>query len=848
MVVSSNKKRIYDLAREWTPDDLDEKVHKKVQAELTRQIINISPKFNQHPKTASSSIDIAAVQDIQAQIDVKQIIEDCLAGKSKKKVSKPASESTASETKTEEPPKKKLKIVRRLGTAPKRDENGEIIPEEPKAESPEPSPPATEEPAAAVEESSTTVEEEPIVEEPEEAPKDHVQEMLNNMQSKKEKSKPKSSGQISTAKLDSVKSIPLKPSGQPYRVGRPTILPQGMGRKKKKLSPEERQNRAKPKVKEVQEEAIREIYVADAMTVRELSQKASMPETDIVTYFFNKGIIKTVNQVLEKDLVVEFCESKNFLVYTEGDIPKEETELQSTLKEDEAEGSLMQRPPVVTIMGHVDHGKTTLLDAIRESKTNVVDTESGGITQHIGAYQVSTQDYDGNERPITFLDTPGHEAFTAMRKRGANITDIVILVVAADDGLMPQTIEAIKHTKEAKVPFLVAVNKIDKPEANTDKVLGQLAEHEIVAEQYGGPVQCSFISAKEKRNLDELLEKIILVADAELDEKIKSNPNRHAVGTVVEAELSKSKGPITTLLVQNGTLKKGDCISAGAASGRVRAMFDDTGAEVDAAGPSTPVKLLGLTSVPLAGDTFQAHKNYQEAKKAADEIAHKLQEEKRFKGLSVYASEFKEGQQTEFHIIVKADVQGSAEAVAHELNKLSTEEVLVKPITVSSGSITANDVELAARTGASIVGFHVGPDATTAKLAQKQEVQIKTYEVIYELTEDVRRLVLGLHAPEKEEVKLGATEIRQLFNIGKKKVAGCYVTEGKVVRYEIARLFREGVMIYEGKIDYLKRYKDDAKEVKEKLECGLSFEKFNDIQEGDLIECWTIKEIARTKL
>ncbi len=836
-MTTGNKTRIYDLARDKTPEDLDEKSKKKVQAEITRQVIALSPKFGQSPKTASSSIDSGAANDIIKLIDFQQIIEDCQSGKTKaRKVTK---KEPAEEVKAEEPQKKKIRIVRRLSK----------VDEEPKAEE------ATTETEISTEEEKpaeeTVDEAQPAKEEAPEEPK-HVQEMLANMNKSKQENKP-AQKQMSSKKLDSVKSIPLRPQGgggQPYRVGKPTILPQGMGRKKRRLSPEDRAKKdARSKVKEEVEDELKEIYVTDATTVRELSQKTGDPETEIITYFFMKGIIKTVNESLEKDLAVEYCESKEYLVYTEEDTSHVGAELRTSLEEDETEGSLMQRPPVVTIMGHVDHGKTTLLDSIREAKINVTDKESGGITQHIGAYQVTTQDYDGNDRVITFLDTPGHEAFTAMRKRGANVTDIVILVVAADDGIMPQTIEAIKHTKEAKVPFLIAVNKIDKEGANPDKVLGQLTEHDIVVEQYGGPVVCSMVSALTKQNLDELLEKILLVSDAELDEKIRSNPDRKAIGAVIEAELSRSKGPIATLLVQNGTLRKGDCIAAGPSVGRVRAMFNDLGEEIDEALPSTPVKLMGLTKVPNAGDSFRVYDNFQEAKKAAEELEHIAVEEKRLRGLSVFASAIKEGQKAEYPVIIKADVQGSAEAIAQEINKLSTDEVLVKPIEVSSGPINRSDVELASRTGAALVGFHVGPDTAAARYAQDEGVKIKMYEVIYELTEDVRRFVLGLHEPEKEEVLVGSAEVRQIFTIGKtKRVGGSYVTNGKIVRYEIARVFREGVMIYEGKIDYLKRFKDDAKEVKEKMECGLSFEKYNDLEEGDKIECWTIKEIARTHL
>lgn len=846
-----DKVRIYDLAREKTPKDLDEKFQKKVQAEITRQIIKVAPKFGQHPKTASSSIAASSVDDIFTNVHLEDIIEEATSSKPKSKTApkRIARVSGSPESSEEEAPKRKLKIVRRL--TPVKTEEEEPEKEEEKEKT---SPEATEEEAITTESPETEEAEEDLeeeVEEEEPEAEDHVKDMIATMQKGQKNKSQKPSSAMPITKLKNIQSIPLRPSApaQPYRVGKPTIASQGMGRKKRRPSPDEDRPKKIKQKKAVIDEGPKEITITEAMTVRELAHKLSIPETNIITYFFMKKVVKTVNELLEKDLIVEFTESLGYIVHTEKEEELTTKELKTTLAEDESQGQLSSRPPVVTIMGHVDHGKTTLLDSIRKSRTKIVEQESGGITQHIAAYQVTTKDYDENDRLITFLDTPGHEAFVSMRRRGANVTDMVVLIVAADDGVMPQTLESIKHIKEAKVPFLVAVNKIDKPGAAPDKVLGQLAEHDIVVEQYGGPVVCSMISALSGDNLDELLEKIILVADAELSEKIRSNPDRLAIGTVVEAELSRAKGPLATILVQNGTLKKGDNISVGSTFGRIKAMFNDLGQQIDEAPPSVPVKILGLADVPKAGDSLKAHKTQQEAKKESEELASKELEEKRFRGLSAYVSEIQEGQEKEFSVIIKADVQGSAEAVSQELGKLSTGEVLVKPISIDSGSITTKDVELASRTGAVIVGFHVGSDAQTAKLAQKLDVKIKTYEVIYELKEAMEHLVLGLHDPDIEEVKLGMAEVRQLFTFGKaKKVAGCYVKEGKVQRREIARLFREGVQIYEGHIDYLRRFKDDAKEVKAGLECGLSFEKFNDIQEGDVIECWTIKKIAKTKL
>jgi translation initiation factor IF-2 len=839
-VVTGNKIRIYDLARDHTPEDLDEKFRKKIQAEITRRTIKTATDLGQNAKTASSSIDSDLVEKILQTINIPEIIGE-ITDRTAKPVKNTVPKAAHLEApKEEEAPKKKLKIVRRIGLA---------RPDEAPAELKEQS----EVPAVLgevpAEEKSSLIETAPAeeVEEDNKVYEDDVKGMMGLMQSP---SAVPSKKQHVSLDINKVKSIPLRPSsvGQPYRVAKPTAISQGMGRKKRRGAVEDKPKKQKIKVEETLDNELKEITITKPMTVRELAQTINVAETSIITYFFMRKIIKTVNDMLEKDLIVQYLESQNYLVNTQEQEAIEHAELKTTLAEDESEGNLISRPPVVTIMGHVDHGKTTLLDKIRQAKTKVVDQESGGITQHINAYKIETLDYDKNVRKITFVDTPGHEAFTAMRRRGANFTDIVVLLVAADDGVMPQTLECIKHIKAAKVPFLVAVNKIDKPGANPDKALGQLAEHDILVEQYGGKVVCSMISALTGKNIDDLLEKIILVADAELADKIRSNPNRPAVGTVIEAELSRAKGPLATVLVQNGTLKIGDFVAAGAVYGRVKALFDENHLALDAAGPSTPVKVLGFSGVPKAGDTLKAYTNIQEAKDAADEVARQELEAKRFRGLSAFASEIKEGQVKELNIIIKADVQGSAEAIAHEINKLSTEEILVKPIVIETGSITSNDVDLAERTGAVIVGFHVGTDSNTAKLADKLDVRIKSYEVIYKLTEDLERAVLGMHEPEREEVKLGSLEVRKIFVIDKRTIAGSFVTGGKIVRNEIARVIRDGVQIYEGKVDYLRRFKDDAKEVKEGFECGLSFEKYNDLVEGDIIECWTVKEIARARL
>ncbi len=856
------KVRIYDLARSKVPDDADEKAKKKIQAELTRQIIKLAPEFGQSPKTASSSIDAYAVEKIMERIDLPGILSDSGAGDSSDNsssasspriVRRASSTDTSTEAKTEEP-KKKLRIVRRIAPQPEVVETpvAAAVEEESKEAPVEPVAPINPEPEAPVEDAEPTIEQ---------GLKDLIDAKKTNY-SRENNVEFKDMSNVRSIPLRPVSQPPVKPvtqtnsearapskaAGQPYRVAKPTISSQGMGRKKKRGGSDERPKPVRKKREVVVNSGPKEITITKPMTIRELAQTINIAETQIITYFFMKKIVKTVNDLLEKDLIVEYLESQNYSVNTEAE-DEGNVALESALKQDESEGNLEQRPPVVTIMGHVDHGKTTLVDTIRKAKSKIVDSESGGITQHISTYRIETEDFDGNVRKITILDTPGHEAFTAMRKRGATVTDIIVLIVAADDGVMPQTIECIKHIKDSNIPFLVAINKVDKPGANADKVLGQLSEYEIITEEYGGSVECARVSALNNQGIDELLMKVMLVADAELSEKIQSNPNRLALGTIIEAELSRTKGAIATVLVQNGTLKVGDYVTAGGVWGRVKSMIDETGGIASEARPSTAVSVLGMNGVPKAGDAFKAHKDIKEAKKAAEAIAQEELEQKRYRGLSAFTSEIQEGQEKELRIIIKADVQGSAEAISHELNKLSTGEVLVKPIAIDSGSITANDIQMAERTGAVVVGFHVGVDtAATAKLAEKLDVKIKSYEIIYKLTEDLERAVLGLHEPELQEMKLGTIEIRKIFPIDGRNIAGSYVTEGKIVRGEIARVFREGAKIYEGKVDYLKRFKDDAKEVKENFECGLSFEKYNDLTEGDLIECWTIKEIKRASL
>ena len=516
--------------------------------------------------------------------------------------------------------------------------------------------------------------------------------------------------------------------------------------------------------------------------------------------------------------------------------------IEELLKEDEEdEADLVERPPVICVMGHVDHGKTSLLDAIR--KTNVTDREAGGITQHIGAYTVNVGD-----RKITFLDTPGHEAFTAMRMRGANATDIAILVVAADDGVMPQTVEAINHAKAAGVEIIVAVNKIDKPSANIDRVKQELAEYELIPEDWGGSTVFAPVSAKSGEGIDQLLDMILLTADIM---ELKANPKRKARGLVIEAELDKGRGPVATVLVQKGTLHVGDFISAGVAHGKVRAMIDDKGRRVKEAGPSTPVEILGLSDVPSAGEVFLAHDNDKTAKAYAETYLAQnkekmLEETKGRMSLDDLFSQIQEGNLKELNLIVKADVQGSVEAVKQSLMKLSNEEVVVKCIHGGVGAINESDVSLASASNAIIIGFNVRPDATAKATAEREGVDVRLYKVIYQAIEDIEAAMKGMLDPVYEEKVIGHAEVRQIFKasaIG--NIAGSYVLDGVFQRGCKVRITREGEQIFEGNLASLKRFKDDVKEVKAGYECGLVFEGFDKMQELDIVEAYIMVEVPR---
>ncbi|MDX2106982.1 MAG: translation initiation factor IF-2 [Candidatus Melainabacteria bacterium] len=583
------------------------------------------------------------------------------------------------------------------------------------------------------------------------------------------------------------------------------------------------------------------------LTVQELAERMNIQPADVIKHMFMKGIMRTVNQLIEFELAKEIATEMEYEISTEEVKPVEDSKAQARAAAKakakaaaEENGELTTRPPVVTIMGHVDHGKTSLLDAIRQVKIKVVEGEAGGITQHIGAYHVEVESEDG-VRQIVFLDTPGHEAFTAMRARGAKATDIAILVVAADDGVMPQTIEAIDHAKAANVPIIVAVNKIDKPGSDPDRVLSQLMEHDLLPDTFGGDTVTVNVSAKKRTGLDELLEMILLVADMQ---DLRANLDIPAYGVIVEAELSRGKGAVATALVQNGTLREGDLIVVGSTSGRVRALFDDRGHRVKAAGPSMPVEVLGLDQVPQAGDPFEVVDSIQEMKEIADTRKDAVvARQGHHVSLESLHEMLESGEMKELKIIVKADVQGTAEAIADSVRKLSDEKVQITLLRAASGEISENDVNLAASSNAIIIGFNSNPDQNARQVAEAAGVDIRIYNVIYQITDDIQKAMLGMLEPIREEVKIGTAEIRKIFKVGKGSViAGCMVQEGKIQRNAIVRVERNGEQIYEGKLDNLKRFKDDVKEVAQGFECGMSFEKFGELEEGDKVHAFIIKE------
>ncbi|MBQ8014769.1 MAG: translation initiation factor IF-2, partial [Clostridia bacterium] len=576
------------------------------------------------------------------------------------------------------------------------------------------------------------------------------------------------------------------------------------------------------------------LKLPEEITVGELAAMLKMTAAEVIKKLFTLGQMATVNEVLDYETAAIVAEELGAKVEKEVVITIEDRIIDDHV-DDESE--LIARDPVVVVMGHVDHGKTSLLDAIRN--TSVTSTEAGGITQHIGAYRV-----DLNGQKITFLDTPGHAAFTSMRLRGAMATDIAILVVAADDGIMPQTIEAINHAKAAGVQIIVAINKMDKPAANPDRVLQQLTEHELVPEEWGGETICVPVSAHTKMGIDSLLESVLLVAEMQ---ELKANPNRSAKGVVIEAKLDKGRGPVSTLLVQNGTLKSGDIIVAGTSVGRVRVMIDDKGRKVKEAGPSVPVEIMGLAEVPQAGDGFDAVNDERLARELVEQRKNKAKEEqfKEFQKVTLdnlFAS-IQEGQLKDLNIIIKADVQGSAEAVKQNLTKLSNEEVRVKVIHSGVGAIVESDVMLANASNAIIVGFNVRPDNVAAEIAERDGVEVRTYRVIYECIEEVEAAIKGMLAPKFRDVDIGKAEVRQVVKISSVgNVAGCHVTSGKITRGAKIRVVRDGFVIAEDEMASLKRFKDDVKEVASGYDCGIGLNKFNDIKEGDVFEAFITEE------
>ncbi len=604
------------------------------------------------------------------------------------------------------------------------------------------------------------------------------------------------------------------------------------GRKGKKRNNKNNENRVKQKIFQ-----LTEITIPESITVKDFAAEMKKTTAEVIKKLLGYGVMATINNEVDFDtaflIAQEFgITAKKKEVITEEDILFDDSE--------DKESELQTRPPVVVVMGHVDHGKTSLLDAVK--KTNVIEGEAGGITQHIGAYKVKV-----NDREITFLDTPGHEAFTAMRARGAQITDIAILVVAANDGVMPQTVEAINHAKSAEIPIIVAINKMDLPDANIDKVKQELMNYELVPEEWGGDTIFVPISAKQNQNIDQLLEMVLLQADIL---ELKANPNKQSKGAVIEARLDKNRGPIASLLVQRGTLDVGDTIVVGSSIGRIRAMVNDKGKKVKKAGPSTPVEIMGLTEVPEAGETFYEVKD----EKTAKHLIERRKRQAREKSINATTkvtldnlfSQMEEGKLKQLNIIVKADVQGSVEAVKQSLEKLSNEEVKVKVIHSAAGAVTETDVTLAKVSNAIIIAFNVRPVATAKDMAEKDEVEIKQYSVIYQAIEDVEAAMKGMLDPEFEEKIIGTAEIRQIFkvsNVG--TIGGAFVLTGKLERHAGVRVIREDVVIHQGELASLKRFKDDAKEVSKGFECGLQIENYNDIKEGDIIEAFIMEEIKR---
>lgn len=634
-----------------------------------------------------------------------------------------------------------------------------------------------------------------------------------------------------------------KDKGSNFTSPKPTFnAPQNKkNNKKNKKNKKNKLQREEMPVQEIAEDSeddIKIVQIGDTITVKDLADKLNKAPADIVMRLMKKNVMASINQEIEFELAEAVCDELDVIAERAEEIDLLEEEFR---EEEDREEDLVVRPPVVVVMGHVDHGKTSLLDAIRHS--NVTTREAGGITQHIGAYTVAI---DG--KPITFLDTPGHEAFTAMRMRGAQVTDIAVLVVAADDGVMPQTIEAINHAKAAGVEIIVAINKIDKPSANPERVKQELVEYGLISEDWGGDTICVPVSASTKEGIDQLLEMIILVAEMK---ELKANPAKRARGSIIEAQLDKGRGAVATVLVQSGTLNVGDPVVAGSTFGRIRAMMNDKGQKVKKAGPSMPVEILGLNEVPRAGDMFYVAQSEKHARQVAESVAAKDREElikdtPQKVSLDDLFSQIQSGNIKELNIVIKADVQGSVEAVRASLEKLSNDEVRIRTIHGGVGAVTESDVMLASASNAIIIGFNVRPEASAKSVADDQKVDIRLYRVIYNAIEDITAAMKGLLDPVYEEKIIGHAEVRQIFRAsGVGTIGGAYVKDGKIQRNAQVRVVRDGIVVHEGELATLRRFKDDVKEVATGYECGIVLNKFNDIKEGDILEAFVMEEIKR---
>ncbi|MFD2638316.1 translation initiation factor IF-2 [Piscibacillus salipiscarius] len=668
-----------------------------------------------------------------------------------------------------------------------------------------------------------------------------------NPSSKEEPKKPEQqkqtqkSGQQANQKQNHQKNTNHKPNNQKNNDHKKNHKKQSNQNKKQQKGKHKNRNNQKPQNQQPKQEEPKKtpskITYQGSLTVGELAEKLNKDSSEIIKKLMMLGVMATKNQSLEPESIELICD--DFGVEVEEEVVVEETDLLNYIEEDTPE-QLEERPAVVTILGHVDHGKTTLLDSIRHTK--VTEGEAGGITQHIGAYQIET---DGKK--VTFLDTPGHAAFTSMRSRGAQVTDIAILVVAADDGVMPQTVEAINHAKAAEVPIIVAVNKMDKEGADPNRVMQELMEYELVPEDWGGETIFVPLSAIQGEGIEDLLEMIKLVAEVE---ELKANSDRLADGTVIEAELDKGRGPVATFLVQNGTLKVGDPLVVGTTYGKIRAMSNDLGKRVKEAGPSTPVEVIGLQDVPQAGDRFVVFGDEKKAKNIAELRKQKEIESQREDtskvSLDDLFKQIKEGDVKEINVIVKADVQGTVEALASSLQKIEVEGVNIKIIHTGVGAITESDIILASASNAVVIGFNVRPDANAKRTAEQEKIDIRLHRVIYKVIEEIEAAMKGMLDPEFEEKVIGQAEVRETFKVSKVgTIAGSYITEGKITRNSGIRVIRDGVVIFEGEIDSLKRYKDDAKEVQQGYECGITVVNYNDLKVGDIIEAYVMKEIER---